>query len=39
MDAGGLKIENLGSANYHAWKPKIELTLAYRDLYDVVSEP
>jgi hypothetical protein len=39
MDAGGMKIEKLGSDNHHAWKQKIELLLAHRDLYDVVFEP
>jgi hypothetical protein len=37
MDSsGGLKIDKLNNSNYHTWKQKIELFLAFRDLDDVV---
>jgi hypothetical protein len=37
MDSsGGLKIDKLNISNYHTWKQKIELLLAFRDLDDVV---
>jgi hypothetical protein len=40
MDQGGsfgaFKIDKLTASNYHTWKQKIELVLAFRELDDVV---
>jgi gag-polypeptide of LTR copia-type len=36
MDTGGFKIDKLNDKNYHTWKQKIELLLAFRDLDEVV---
>jgi hypothetical protein len=33
---GGFKIEQLTASNYHTWKQKIELVLAFRELDEVV---
>jgi hypothetical protein len=33
---GGFKIEKLTASNYHTWKQKIELVLAFRELDEVV---
>jgi Reverse transcriptase (RNA-dependent DNA polymerase)/gag-polypeptide of LTR copia-type/Integrase core domain/GAG-pre-integrase domain len=33
---GGFKIDKLTSSNYHTWKQKIELVLAFRELDEVV---
>lgn len=39
MDGGGaFKIEKLGESNYHVWKRKVELLLAFRELEDHISE-
>jgi hypothetical protein len=35
---GGFKINKLNDNNYHTWKQKIELLLAFRDLDQVVFE-
>ena len=33
---GGFKIDKLTASNYHTWKQKIELVLAFRELNEVV---
>lgn len=35
---GGFKIEKLGDSNFHVWKQKVELVLAFRELDDVVTD-
>jgi hypothetical protein len=36
--SGGFKIDKLNDNNYHTWKRKIELLLAFRDQDEAVSE-
>jgi gag-polypeptide of LTR copia-type len=36
MDTGGFKCDKLIHKNYHTWKQKIELLLAFRDLDELV---
>jgi hypothetical protein len=36
--SGGFKIDKLYDNNYHTWKQKIKLLLAFRDLDEVVFE-
>jgi hypothetical protein len=38
QSSGGCKVDKLNDNNYHTWKQKIELLLAFRDLDDVVFE-
>lgn len=35
---GGFKIEKLGDNNFHVWKQKVELVLAFRELDDVITD-
>ena len=35
---GGFKIEKLGDDNFHVWKQKVELVLAFRELEDHITE-
>jgi Domain of unknown function (DUF4219) len=34
--SGGFEIDKLNDNNYHIWKQRIELLLAFRDLWEVV---
>lgn len=39
MDSlGGFKVEKLGDENFHIWRQKVELLLAFRELDDFISE-
>ena len=38
LGLGGLKIEKLGENNFHVWKQKVELVLAFRELDDHITE-
>lgn len=33
----GIKIDKINRSNFHIWKPKAELILAYREVDDVVE--
>ena len=38
LGLGGFKIEKLGDNNFHVWKQKVELVLAFRELEDFITE-
>ena len=38
LGLGGFKIEKLGDSNFHVWKQKVELVLAFRELDDLITE-
>ena len=35
---GGIKIDKLMESNFHSWKQKVELVLAFRDVEDAISD-
>ena len=35
---GGIKIDKLMETNFHSWKQKVELVLAFRDVEDAISD-
>ena len=37
-DLGSIKVEKLNETNYHSWKKKIQLLLAYRELFDYINK-
>lgn len=37
-DLGSIKVEKITDTNYHTWKKKIQLLLAYRELLDYIHK-
>ena len=37
-ESPNVKIDKLSNTNFHVWKYKIELTLAFRDLDEVIED-
>ena len=37
-ESSNLNADKLSNSNFHAWKQKIQLTLAFRDLDEVIED-